>query len=38
MKLSFSTRGWQQLGWDELLESARESGFNGIELYDLFKR
>ena len=38
MKLSFSTRGWQRLGWDELLESAVESGMNGIELYDLFKR
>ena len=38
MKLSFSTRGWQQLGWEELLDSARESGLNGIELYDLHKR
>ena len=38
MKLSFSTRGWQHLSWDELLESARESGLNGIEIYDLHKR
>ena len=38
MKLSFSTRGWQLLGWEELLESAEESGMNGIELYDLHKR
>ena len=38
MKLSFSTRGWQHLSWDELLVSAEESGMNGIELYDLFKR
>ena len=38
MKLSFSTRGWQHLSWEELLVSAEESGMNGIELYDLFKR
>ena len=38
MKLSFSTRGWQHLGWDELLETARESGLNGVEIYDLHKR
>ena len=38
MKLSFSTRGWQHLSWEELLEAAEESGMNGIELYDLFKR
>ena len=38
MRLSFSTRGWQSLDWEQLLESARESGMNGIELYDLYKR
>ena len=38
MKLSFSTRGWQHLSWDELLETARESGLNGVEIYDLHKR
>ena len=38
MKLSFSTRGWQRLGWDELLETAEESGLNGLEIYDLPKR
>ena len=38
MRLSFSTRGWQSLDWEQLLESAKESGMNGIELYDLYKR
>ena len=38
MKLSFSTRGWQHLGWAELLETAVESGLNGLEIYDLPKR
>ena len=38
MKLSFSTRGWQQLSWEELLETARESGLDGVEIYDLPKR
>ena len=38
MKLSFSTRGWQHLSWEELITAAEESGMNGIELYDLFKR
>lgn len=37
MKLSFSTRGWQNLVWDEIVESAIESEFNGIELYDVQK-
>ena len=31
MKLSFSTRGWQFMDWEQLLESAKESGMNGIE-------
>ena len=38
MKLSFSTRGWQRLGWDELLETAEDTGLNGLEIYDLPKR
>ena len=37
MKLSFSTRGWQNLVWDEIVEAAIESEFNGIELYDVQK-
>ncbi len=38
MKLTFSTRGWQHLGWNELIETAVESGLNGLEIYDLPKR
>ncbi len=37
MKLSFSTRGWPGLTWEELLESAVSSGFSGIEVYNLPK-
>ncbi|MCQ2406331.1 MAG: AMP-binding protein, partial [Oscillospiraceae bacterium] len=37
MKLSFSTRGWQSLTWTELVETALEMHFNGIELYNVFK-
>ena len=38
MKLSFSTRGWNHLAWDELLETAEETGLNGLEIYDLSRR
>ena len=38
MKLSFSTRGWQDLCWTDLTSAAKEMHFAGIELYDLFKR
>ncbi len=37
MKLSFSTRGWGDLSWEELLDSALEMKFTGIEVYNLFK-
>ena len=37
MKLSFSTRGWGDLSWDELLESCLDMKFTGIEVYNLFK-
>ena len=37
MKLSFSTRGWQKLPFDELVGKAAEMGFGGIELYDPLK-
>ena len=30
MRLSFSTRGWQHLGWDELLEAAVDAGLDGV--------
>ena len=38
MNLSFSTRGWQSLGWEELIETAEEMRFSGIELYNIHKR
>ncbi|MBQ2926411.1 MAG: hypothetical protein IJE03_06255, partial [Ruminiclostridium sp.] len=37
MKLSFSTRGWGDLSWEELLDSALDMKFTGIEIYNLFK-
>ena len=35
MKLSFSTRGWEDLGFDALIETAEEMRFSGIEVYNL---
>ncbi len=35
MNLSFSTRGWQRMAWDELVLEAEEAQFSGIELYNL---
>ena len=37
MNLSFSTRGWGDLGWEELLDAALDMKFTGIEVYNLFK-
>ena len=37
MKLSFSTRGWTDLTWDEMMQTALEMGFSGIEVYNLPK-
>ena len=37
MKLSFSTRGWGEMNWEELLDSALDMKFTGIEVYNLFK-
>ena len=37
MNLSFSTRGWSDLTWDEMLDSALDMGFDGIEVYNLPK-
>ena len=37
MKLSFSTRGWTDLSWDDLLSSAAEMHFDGVELYNVQK-
>ena len=37
MKLSFSTRGWMDLSWEEMLQAALDMGFSGIEVYNLPK-
>ena len=37
MRLSFSTRGWTDVPWQELTETAIEMRFNGIEIYNLNK-
>ena len=37
MKLSFSTRGWGDMSWEELIASALDMKFTGIEVYNLFK-
>ena len=38
MKLSFSTRGWPGLSFEEMLETAVEMGFSGVEVYNLHTR
>ncbi len=35
MKLSFSTRGWPGLSFDEMLSVAADMGFSGVEVYNL---
>ena len=37
MKLSFSTRGWGDLRWEEWLDAALDMKFTGVEVYNLFK-
>ena len=37
MRLSFSTRGWADLSWDEMIDTALEMGFSGVEVYNLPK-
>jgi len=37
MNLSFSTRGWPELSWEEMMELAEDMGFGGIEVYNLPK-
>ena len=37
MRLSFSTRGWGDVPWDELVKTACEMGFSGIEAYDVLE-
>ena len=37
MRLSFSTRGWMDLAWEDILESACEMRFTGVEFYNVLK-
>ncbi len=37
MRLSFSTRGWSSLSWEECIDVAVGMDFGGIEVYDLPK-
>ncbi len=37
MKLSFSTRGWAHLNWEEWLNAGENMRFEGIEIYNLLK-
>ncbi|MDI9498922.1 MAG: AMP-binding protein [Bacillota bacterium] len=37
MKLSFSTRGWDHLTWDEWVDAALQMRFQGLEIYSLHK-
>ena len=35
MNLSFSTRGWNALSWEEQVHDAVDMGFQGIEPYNI---
>ena len=37
MKLSFSTRGWAHLTWEEWIEAGVDMRFDGVEVYNLPK-
>jgi len=37
MKLSFSTRGWPGMSWEDMLQTAEDFGFGGVEVYNLPK-
>jgi len=37
MNLSFSTRGWGDLSWDQMLQEAVDMRFGGVEVYNIFK-
>ena len=37
MNLSFSTRGWGDLSWDQMIQEAVDMRFGGVEVYNLFK-
>ena len=38
MNLSFSTRGWNNISWEEFVETATDMRFSGIEVYEPNKR
>ncbi|MCR5207518.1 MAG: AMP-binding protein [Eubacterium sp.] len=38
MKLSFSTKGWHGISFDEFCETAGDLGFKGIELHNIHNR
>ena len=35
LKLSFSTRGWNESSWQENLTDAEDMDFNGVEVYNV---
>jgi len=37
LKLSFSTRGWRSLSWNDLINISKEMYFDGFEIYSLHK-
>ena len=37
MKLSFSTRGWRELPFQEQIKDASDMRFQGIEVYNLHR-
>lgn len=37
MNLSFSSRGWTDFSWDEMMETALDLHFKGIEVYNIQK-
>ena len=36
MKLSFSTNGWSGFAWEDFYSMAKDLGFKGFELHDVF--
>ena len=38
MKLSFSTKGWHGISFDEFCGAAEDLGFKGIELHNIHNR
>lgn len=38
MNLSYSTRGWEALSWEQMMDTAQDMRFAGIELYNVQKK